>query len=219
MDKTVYFVRHAQSLDYAEGHFQAPDSPLSETGRKQCLRVAARLAKFPLQALLSSSYERARETAGAISDSTGLTPEYSDLFIERIKPPVVAGKPAADEQAREIWKKWSQDFYAPGARADGGENFEQFISRANAALACLQNRSESTFAVVTHGYFLRGLMSCAVLGGTLSVETYKRLQLFASVENTALTAMRYQTGPGEPCWRVLFYNDYTHLSEFPRRTG
>jgi broad specificity phosphatase PhoE len=212
MDKTVYFVRHAQSLANAGAVFQPPESPLSDKGRRQAACVAARLSKLPLQALVSSSYERARETAGVISQATGLEPSYSDLFVERIKPPAVNGKPLTDEEAHAIWSEWNDSFYMPGVRAGGGENFEDLVARADAALAFLENRAETSIVAVTHGYFLRSMMARAVLGGHLSGENFRNFQRFASTENTALTVMRYRQAAGETGWSVRTYNDYAHLS-------
>jgi broad specificity phosphatase PhoE len=212
MDKTVYFVRHAQSLANAGAIFQPPESPLSEKGRRQAACVAARLAKLPLQALVSSSYERAMETACAISQATGLEPEYSDFLVERIKPPAVNGKPLADAQAHALWTEWNDSFYAPGVRAGGGENFEDIVARADSALAFLQNRPEPAIVAVTHGYFLRSMMARAVLGGELSGENFRSFQRFASTENTAITVMRHQSAPGGCGWRVLTYNDHAHLA-------
>jgi broad specificity phosphatase PhoE len=212
MDKTVYFVRHAESAAKAEGVFQAPGTPLSEMGRRQAACVAQRVSKLPLEVLVSSTYERARETAGAISQATGLEPEYSALFVERIKPTVVHGEPVRDPAARAVWDQWNASFYLPGARTDGAENFESLIARVDAALAFLENRSETVIALVTHGHFLRALTARAVLAGNLSVETFKSFQSFATVENTALTIMRGGAAPAERAWRVLVYNDYSHLA-------
>jgi hypothetical protein len=44
------------------------------------------------------------------------------------------------------------------------------------------------------------------------VETFKSFQSFATVENTALTIMRGGAAPAERAWRVLVYNDYSHLA-------
>lgn len=211
MDKTVYFVRHAQSLANAGAIFQPPELPLSERGRKQAACIAARLARLPLQALVSSTYERAKETAGAISQATGLKAEYSGFFVERMKPPAVNGKPVSDKEAHAIWTEWNCSFYLPGVRVGGGENFEDLIARADSALAYLQNRCETSIVAVTHGYFLRSMIARAVLGGLLTGETFRRFQHFASVENTALTVMRYEKGSEEPGWRVSIYNDYSRL--------
>ncbi len=194
--------------------FSLPKSPLSETGRKQAACAAGRVSKLAVQALLSSPYRRAKETACAIAEATGLNPEYSALFVERMKPPCINGKPFADEEARSVWTEWNKSLYTPGMRVAGGENFDDLIARADAGLAYLQARGERSIAVVTHGYFLRTMVARAVLGDMLCGEAFKRFQRIASMENTALTAMQYQEAGGrEPGWRVLTYNDHAHLGD------
>ena len=126
MDKIVYFVRHGQSLGNAAAIFQPPESPLSPTGRGQAACIAKRIAKLAVQALLSSPYQRAKETAEVIN--RGLTPEYSGLFVERMKPPCINGKPVADEAAHAIWREWNRSLYTPGMRVQGGENYDDLIA-------------------------------------------------------------------------------------------
>lgn len=214
MEKTVYFVRHGQSVGNAAAVFQPPGSPLSETGRKQAARVAARISKLAVQALLSSPLERAKETAQAIADATGLEPEYSSLFVERMKPPAINGKPFADGEAHAVWAEWNKSLYTPGARVGGGENFDDLIARASAALTLLEARPEASIAVVTHGHFMRTVVARAVLGDLLSAQAFKRFQRISGMENTGIAGMRYsEVARGEPGWRLLFYNDHAHLSE------
>ncbi len=213
MDKIVYFVRHGQSLGNAAAIFQPPDSPLSETGRKQAVCIAGRVSKLAVQTLLSSPLERAMQTAGAIAQATGLKPQYSGLFVERMKPHSINGKPLADEAAHAVWTEWNKSLYTPGMRVQDGENFDDLIARADAALAYLQARGEASIAVVTHGYFLRTMVARAVLGDMLCGEAFRRFQRVVAMENTGLTAMRYQEAGEEPGWRVLTYNDHAHLSE------
>ena len=187
---------------------------MSETGRRQAGCLAARVSKLGVQALLSSPLRRAKETAHAIAEATGLEPEYSGLFVERVKPPSINGKPFADEEAHAVWTEWNKSLYTPGMRVCGGENFDDLIARADAALAFLQARAEASMAVITHGYFLRTVVARAVLGEFLSGPMFKRFQRVAGLENTGLAAMRYgELSGGDQGWRVLFYNDHAHLSE------
>jgi probable phosphoglycerate mutase len=220
MEKTVYFVRHGQSVANASAIFQPPESPLSETGRWQAFCIARRVSGLCVQALLSSTLVRARETAEVIANATGLTPEYSELFVERIKPASINGKPFDDAAAQAVWTEWNKTLYTPGARVEDGENFDDLIARADAALAHLRARAETSIAVVTHGYFFRTVVARAVLGGMLSGEAFKRFQRVAGMENTGLAALRYREAGGEePGWRVLFYNDHAHLSECPQASA
>ncbi len=213
MSKIVYFVRHGQSLANAAAIFQPPDSPLSETGRRQAACLAQRVSKLSVETLLSSPLERAKETASAIADATGLEPEYSDLFVERMKPPRINGKPFTDQEAQAVWTEWNKSLYVPGMRVGGGENFDDLIARADAALAFLQARAEASMVVVTHGYFLRTVVARAVLGDLMSGPMFKRFQRIAGLENTGLAAMRHgELAGGERGWRVLYYNDHAHLT-------
>jgi probable phosphoglycerate mutase len=212
LEKTVYFVRHGQSLANVSAVFQGPDSPLSETGHSQARRIAERVSKLSCEALISSPFRRAGETAAAIARETGLVPEYSKLFVERLKPSSINGRPFNDEDARAIWMEWERSLYTLAKRVEDGENFADLIARADNALTFLRDRKEASLAVVTHGFFLRTVVARAVLGGVLSAEVFKRFQRVASMENTGLTVLRYhQAFDEEPDWRLWIYNDHAHL--------
>jgi len=212
IEKTVYFVRHGQSEDNAAPVFQSPDSPLSELGRRQAERVAERFCKLPFEALIASPFRRSNETAEIIAKVTGMEVEYSDLFVERIKPTCINGKSHDDEAANAVWRDWEKSLYAPGMRISDGENFDDLVRRADEALVFLGNRVERFLVVVTHGYFLRTILARIMLGQMISGETFRRFQRRASMENTGLTVVRYQGGfEEEPCWRVWVYNDHAHL--------
>jgi 2,3-bisphosphoglycerate-dependent phosphoglycerate mutase len=207
-EKAVYFVRHGQSVANVSAVFQPPDSPLSEEGRMQARRVALRIAHLSCDALVASTFRRARETAEAIAGETGLQPEYSALFVERIKPSSINGAPVADETALAIWRRWEESLYTPAMRVENGENFDDIMMRADKALAFLSERKEQSIAVVTHGFFLRTLVARALFTDTLTDTTYRRFQGVASMENAGLTVLRWR---GETGWRLWVYNDHAHL--------
>ena len=212
IEKTVYFVRHGQSQDNAAPVFQSPGSPLSELGRWQAERVAERFCKLSFEALIASPFRRSSETAEIIATATGMEVEYSELFVERIKPTCINGKPHHDEAADAVWRNWDVSLYTPGLRISDGENFDDLVRRADEALAFLGNRAERSLVVVTHGYFLRTILARIVFGEMISGEIFKRFQRAASMENTGLTVVRYQGGFEEEArWRVWVYNDHAHL--------
>lgn len=153
--KTVYFVRHGQSVDNASPVFQSINSSLSEKGRSQAKSIAERLSSVQFETLIASPVQRAKETAQYIAERTDKDVMFSDLFVERIKPTEIDGKPWTDAEANKIWRAWEESLYTPGLRISDGENFDDTILRVDNALAFLKDRTESTLAVVTHGYFLR----------------------------------------------------------------
>ena len=210
--KIVYFVRHGQSEHNAAPVFQSPDSPLNEKGREQAGYLAARVSKLNFEKLISSPFERAKQTAQAITKTTSKNPEFSDLFVERIKPTFINGKPYADEKAGELWRKWEKSLFTPGMRVEDGENFEDILSRAGRALDFLKNRSEQSILVVTHGYFLRMILARVLIGNFLTGEIFKNFQSSASMENTGITAIRYYARfEEEASWKLWIYNDHAHL--------
>jgi broad specificity phosphatase PhoE len=140
-------------------------------------------------------------------------PEYSELFVERIKPSRTGGKPYYDEEANALWRNWTASLYTPAMRVADGENFDDLIWRAYTALAFLKDRAEQSLVVVTHGYFLRTIVARVLLGDLLSGHAYRRFQRTTSVENTGLTVLRYHDAfEDEACWRLWTHNDCAHLN-------
>lgn len=214
IEKIVYFVRHGQSADNVAPVFQSPNSPLNEKGKKQVESIAQRVSKISFDALIASPFERAKQTAEAIAKATGKKAEYSDLFVERVKPTYINGKPYTDEKANTLWREWEKSLYAPGIRAEEGENFDDLVARADKALTFLQNRTEQSLVVVTHGYFLRTIVARVLLGELLSGEAFRNIQRTAAMENTGLTVLQYRESFEEkPAWRLWIYNDHAHLAD------
>jgi len=107
--KTAYFVRHGQSTHNAMSVFQSPDSELSERGAAQAQNMAERVANVPFEALISSPFPRARQTAQAIANKTGHRVILSDLFVERRKPSALIGKSYRDGTATKLYRDYIQD--------------------------------------------------------------------------------------------------------------
>jgi len=212
IEKVAYFVRHGQSEDNIAPVFQSPNSPLTEKGREQAELIAERIATLSFETLISSPYERARQTAEVIAKTTGKKPEYSNLFVERGKPTYINGKSYEDERANTLWREWEKSLYTPKMHVEDGENFDDLIARADKALAFLRERTEQSIVVITHGYFLRTIVARVLLGDVLSGEAFRMVQRNASMQNTGITALRYQGGfEQEPTWRLWVYNDHAHL--------
>lgn len=210
-EKIVYFVRHGQSVDNPLPIFQDVHSPLSDLGRKQAELIADRISKLSFDVLISSSVVRAQQTAEIIAKNTNKQAEYSDLFVERIKPTSVLGRSREDQEAGQTYQAWKNSLYAPGLRVEDGENFDDLILRVDKALAFLEQRAEQKIVVVTHGYFFKSILARVVLGDTLTVATYKNFQLKMSLENTGLSVLRYNNRSGVAAWHLWIYNDHAHL--------
>ncbi len=214
VEKTIYFVRHGRSVGNDEQAFQGLDSPLSKEGKAQANLVAGRLAKIPFDTLISSPLLRARDTAQIIAEASGKTPEYSKLFVERFKPSRVSDRPHTDKEAHALWEEWEKSLYTSGLRVEDGENFDDQIARADAALEFLRARPEKSIVVVSHGYFLRTIVARVLLGETLTQENFQAFQSHITMDNTGITALRFEDAYKKaPAWHLWVHNDHSHCEK------
>lgn len=215
-EKIVYFVRHGQSEANlpSSSIFQPPESPLTELGRKQAERIAQRVSRLHFEVLISSPFARAKETTEKISEKTGIKPEFSDLFVERIRPTRAVGKSKNSPEISQLWSAWEDSLYAPGAKIEDGENFNEIITRADMALDFLKNKAAREIVVVTHGFFLRTIIARVILGEFLTSAAFKNFQTrVPSIENTGLSVLTYGVTAGGPAWHLWIYNDHAHLAD------
>ena len=214
-EKVVYFVRHGQSEGNVASVFQSPDSPLSAVGVQQAAHIAERACGLSFEALISSPFERAKQTAMAIAEKTDKIIEWSDLFIERVKPASINDKPYTDKKADALWRRWEESVYTSGVRVEGGENFDDLNKRAKLAIDFLGKRVEQSLLVVTHGYFLRVIVARVLLGDLLTDVLFRNIQrVLKGMENTGLTVLKYCDTQEGMDWRLWIYNDHTHLSDY-----
>lgn len=213
IEKTVYLLRHGQSIDNISPVFQSEDSPLSENGRVQAEHMAKRVSKISFETLIASPLIRTKQTAEIISKSTGKNVEFSELFVERIKPRKLYGKPYTDINANNLWRNWEKSLLTEGMRIEDGENFDDLMVRADKALNFLKNRPEESLVVVTHGYFLRTLVIRVLLGDLLTGDLFKSSINRMLTENTGLTVLQYRDSFEEEAnWKLWVYNDHAHLA-------
>ena len=213
IEKTVYILRHGQSVDNVSPVFQSESSPLSEKGIKQAEDMAKRISKISFDTLIASPILRTKQTAEIITKSTRKEVEFSELFVERIKPKNLYGKPYTDVKANELWRNWEKSMFTEGMRVEDGENFDDLMVRAEKALDFLKNRPEKSLVVVTHGFFIRTLVIKVLFGNLLSGELFKSSIRRMHVENTGLTVIQYRDNfEEEHSWRLWVYNDHAHLA-------
>src|SRR5262249_37262600 len=79
----IYLLRHAETDGNATRVVQLPGVPLSERGRQQAARLAARLADAGITRIVSSDLARAVETAEALRAMTDAPVEIDPALAER----------------------------------------------------------------------------------------------------------------------------------------
>lgn len=208
--KTIYFVRHGETDGNVGLHRQTPDTPLNEKGRSQAAFVAKRCAKLPIDMVVSSTMLRTRQTADYILGESPKPIEYSDLFIERLRPSQTWGKLHGDPKCMEIDKIIHDNFETPGFRHSDEETFDDIKNRALSALKFLAERPEQNILVVTHGFFMRIIMAVVIHGKSLTAKECSRFIRTFHMENTGLSILGYDESKENPWW-LWVWNDHAHL--------
>lgn len=213
MEKHIYFVRHGESESNADGIHRGADSLLTDTGKAQAAMVAERIRKIGVDALISTTYPRARATAEAISTQCSLPVEENDLFVERRRPSAVKGLNGQSPEVKKIMHEVFDGYVIPGHRHSDEENYEDLKERANRCFTFLENHPAPRICVVTHGLFMRILFAAALN------KDFTGRDLQAAIDgletsNTGITYMQYAPRYGnDPAlyWRVISWNDSAHL--------
>jgi broad specificity phosphatase PhoE len=205
----------ARAKQNATNTFQAGNQydsdPLTPLGAEDAQRLAERLATLPVDVIISSSYLRARSTAGAIAAVTGaphvvpvwqgsswvdLPARHLDirnhvsLLREIDVPSELQGQRFDDPQAREIQHAALAVADQPESHYSDEENLYDLWRRAEEIRRHLEVRTERLIVVVAHGginkLWLAHLMFTAVPGLDTQRSSLRTADLPASAGGTTL---------------------------------
>ena len=198
----IFLIRHGETLGNASRTVQLPDNPLSPRGLEQAERLAKRLEREGVTAILASDFARAAQTAAQLARVTGVAVRHDPLLQERNFGDI-RGTPYAD---------LGFDMFAPDYAPPNGETWEVFHARVDRAWSIVQGAAGATsghLAVVTHGLVCRSL-AARHLTLPEGAEVPERW------ENTALTIVDPSPAP-DAVWRVRLLNCIAHLDDLAAR--
>jgi 2,3-bisphosphoglycerate-dependent phosphoglycerate mutase len=201
----LVLVRHGESqvtVRRVVGGLRTCDG-LSELGRRQAECLARRLEKtgeLDVDALYSSSYPRAVETAECVAPVLGADLRIEPGFGEHDPGPDCDGLSFDDFVDRYGSPDWEGDPY--GVTFPGGETLADFHHRVGTTLhEVIERHAGTTVMVVCHGGVIDFVMRFALRTPPTGVfELYT-----GNASLTELVAVR----PGR--WRLVRYNDSSHL--------
>jgi probable phosphoglycerate mutase len=198
--------RHGQTAWNAEGRYQGQtDVDLDELGVVQARVAADVLARLRPAAIASSDLSRARRTAQALADVTGLEVRV-DPDLRETHGGVFQGLTGAQIRARYAteWAALAQG--DPHVRPQGGETRVEVAARMlRAVLRAAEGLADGELAVLaTHGGAAR-LAVAQLIGLPL-----ERLGSLGVMSNTAWTLLeRRRTGGGADTWVLVEHNART----------
>ena len=152
----IYLARHGQTPYNEEGRFQGwSDVPLTALGAGQAAELAERVAAIGPGLIVSSSLERALQTARIVGARVGLKPLVdprlaetdTGLWTHRSFDEVIAEDPEGFRSFLELDEAW---------QFPGGESFVGQSARIEEALGELRQRdSDFPIVVVCHRNVIR----------------------------------------------------------------
>ena len=152
MSRQLILVRHGETVHNVAGIAQGwSDSELSEKGREQVRRLAQRLLTYAPTAIYSSPLGRARSTAEAIAEVTGLPIVTLDELRE-MNYGGWEGRSFLDvrREYEDVYQRWISDETCPCP--EGGESHADVRARLERAFASMDTERA---VVVTHGTAIR----------------------------------------------------------------
>lgn len=210
-----YLIRHGESVSNVEERVQGQaDVDLSELGRRQAARVAARSRELVASApgndapweIWSSPLKRARHTAEMIAAAVGLPLHIEERLCE-LHAGIFQGHLWADletqfPEAVAQWRSGDVDYQIPG-----GESRAQLAARGHEALQTLAARNVSGMIVVAHGGVLTAALG-SLLGRAhplLASAAQRPFTKLPALANASLTLLEW---PGP---RLISFNETAHL--------
>ena len=152
----IFLIRHGETVENAQHIVQGQSyGRLSPKGMEQARKVASRLAKERIDAIISSPLERADLTAQEIAKQHGLEITYDDRISERKFGSLEGIK--RDEYFDRIKKSGlpKHEFRPPG-----GESYVDMIKRVESFYRMLLEKyTGKTVVIVAHGALNRVFLS------------------------------------------------------------
>lgn len=208
--RVYYIVRHGETLLNAEHIKQGPEGGLSEKGKAQAREIGAILKPLRIRKIISSPYERAKETSELINESLGVSISYTPLLSERRNPSIVIGKHRDDPIVVEAMDKTELAYHGDDYRYADEENFTDMKVRARQCLDYLAKRGSVRTCVVTHHAFLKMLLAYGLYRENLHADDFVKLSFFNQSDNGGISIMEYRPwrrfGKTRG-WKVVSFNE------------
>ena len=201
----VFLVRHAEAEGNAQEFFQGGiDTQLTEKGTRQLDCLAERFRPEHLDAVYTSPFARAKQTAEAVNRFHGL-PLTEDIRLREINAgdwehQKWADLPALFPAEYALWTQRMHEFCAP----HGDRMTDVYARMRDTVTEIAQANPGRTIAVCSHGCSLRNFL-CYV-----EFHDITRLKDVGWADNTAVSLAEYSPETG---WRLIYKNSADHLTQ------
>jgi len=197
--RTLVVWRHGETDHNASGIWQGQlDIPLSDIGREQALRAAARLAAYSPAVIFSSDLQRAADTALSLASRVDLQVRYDERLRE-IHAGLWQGMTAGDVAEQFPVEHAALLAGEDVQRGGHGESLGQVAERTRSAVDdLLVDLAPGDCAVIaTHGVAGR-----AIVASLVGLDQHVAWQTFAGLHNCHWAELHEYAG----VWRIIAWN-------------
>lgn len=153
----LYLIRHGKTALGARLRFQTPETGVSAAGAQDVRACANELRGVHVDALYTSPYRRARESADIIAHTIGgLVPRVKDIFREKYNGRNLDTRGYLSFAAFRLGADTIRHVLNPNYRGRDEETLDDLYDRADACRAFLQHHAadHETVVVVAHSLLI-----------------------------------------------------------------
>lgn len=155
----IYLIRHGQTSADIKKIIPGIYAELTKVGGKQAYTAAKKLKNFPVDMVITSSYERALKTAKIIARQLNKKLVINNLLREKKLPTEIEGKPSKSNNTEKILDLLDRkNKKSPTWHYSDEENFEDAKRRGLKFIETIKKLKTSNIVVVSHKYFIKLLL-------------------------------------------------------------
>jgi broad specificity phosphatase PhoE len=195
MTKTIWLIRHGESIGNAGGVTEAPHSiGLSEKGAQQAQQLADHFPKAP-DLIVVTPYVRTHLTAAPLRQRFPHVPvtEWPLHEFTYLAPARYAGTTQDDREGpvQDYWNRCDPHFID----GEGAENFVDFVGRLRRLDALVHDTTHRFIALFCHAYVIKGILwnlqqNAGVIDAT-SMKDFMSAQSRLRVRNASVTPLQF----------------------------
>ena len=175
----IFFVRHGQSTGNVEKRLQTDDEPLTENGIEQAKNLKLVLDNFDFDLVFTSNMKRCVQTSEIVFSNREIPMVYTENICEK------RNGDFEGQLVSEInWTKINEQPFED-RRIPNGETLKEVQVRARKFLDFLKYLNCDNILVVTHGTFIRMILSVVTNVDIESIISNKQ------ISNTEIIKLEY----------------------------
>lgn len=191
----IYFVRHGQAENNVKKLVSEKSGKLTPRGILQARAVGKRFKNIPLDAIPTSPYERAQETARIITKYTSCKKKViNKLLVEKKLPKEIERMSKQDKNVQKVLllleRKNETD---PFWHYSDEENFQDVRRRAKLFIKSISILKRKNIMVVAHEYIIKAILF-SLMSRKSGYRVFKKFYHTTKIENGAVIVWRPKRG-------------------------